>query len=254
MRSPFNRSALAGSVIALGAAFALLGTAQASILYTVNTGTNGNANQSALATFDFSSPGTFSLTLNNTGTVVGIASVLDGFNFSQSGLSSFSLSSIDSAEGLVTCTSSSAKTGSCTEANGGMQPLSEWGVSSTGTSVFMSAGQGLHPYGIINDSANAWVASNGQKGGVTNAEHNPYLEGPVTFTFNVGADSTVPTLWNVQFLFGTEPTTIDGTCASSNECSPPVATPEPGALAIFGAGLLGCALFIHRRRRAARQS
>lgn len=27
-------------------------------------------------------------------------------------------------------------------------------------------------------------------------------------------------------------------------------TPEPGALALFGAGLLGCALFISRRRRA----
>ena len=31
-------------------------------------------------------------------------------------------------------------------------------------------------------------------------------------------------------------------------------TPEPGALAMFGAGLLGCALFINRRRRASRQS
>ena len=33
----------------------------------------------------------------------------------------------------------------------------------------------------------------------------------------------------------------------------PVSTPEPGALAMFAAGLLGCALFINRRRRAARQ-
>ncbi len=33
-----------------------------------------------------------------------------------------------------------------------------------------------------------------------------------------------------------------------------VSAPEPGALAMFGAGLLGCALFINRRRRAARQS
>ena len=30
--------------------------------------------------------------------------------------------------------------------------------------------------------------------------------------------------------------------------------PEPGTLAMFGAGLLGCALFINRRRRASRQS
>ena len=34
----------------------------------------------------------------------------------------------------------------------------------------------------------------------------------------------------------------------------PVSTPEPGALAMFTAGLLGCALFINRRRRVARES
>ena len=33
-----------------------------------------------------------------------------------------------------------------------------------------------------------------------------------------------------------------------------VQAPEPGALAMFAAGLLGCALFINRRRRASRQS
>ena len=32
------------------------------------------------------------------------------------------------------------------------------------------------------------------------------------------------------------------------------ATPEPGALVMFAAGLLGCAVFINRRRRASRQS
>ncbi|MGC8519550.1 MAG: PEP-CTERM sorting domain-containing protein [Steroidobacteraceae bacterium] len=33
-----------------------------------------------------------------------------------------------------------------------------------------------------------------------------------------------------------------------------VQAPEPGALAMFAAGLLGCALFINRRRRASRES
>ena len=35
---------------------------------------------------------------------------------------------------------------------------------------------------------------------------------------------------------------------------PAVSTPEPGALAMFAAGLLGCALFINRRRSASRRS
>ena len=135
--------------------------------------------------------------------------------------------------------------------------MTDWSVTTSGGSVSMNAGQGYKPYGIVNDSADSWVASNGQKGGLTNSQHNPYLEGPVTFTFSVGGDSTLPTLSGFQFLFGTTPDTIDGFCTSDNQCSPnlpPVATPEPGALAMFAAGLLGCALFINRRRRASRQS
>lgn len=43
-------------------------------------------------------------------------------------------------------------------------------------------------------------------------------------------------------------------CVEYSTDSSIVPTPEPGTLAIFGAGLLGCALFINRRRRASRQS
>ena len=56
-------------------------TAAADTIYEFNTGANGNANQSATATFDFSSPTSFTLTLDNTGAIVDIASVLDDFSF-----------------------------------------------------------------------------------------------------------------------------------------------------------------------------
>jgi len=257
MTFSLKRSSLTRGVIAVAAGCALLGTAHAGIMYLAGTGTNGNANQSATATFSFSSPGSFSLILDNTGSVAGIASVLDGFNFNQMGLNGIALTSISSTDGLVTCTSSSATTGSCVDASGGMQTVTDWSVSSSGSAVSMTAGSGLHPYGIVNDSADTWVQNNGKQGGLTNGQHNPYLEGPVTFNFSVGPDSMLPTVTDFQFLFGTTPDVIDGFCTSDNQCSPnlpPVATPEPGALAMFAAGLLGCALFINRRRRASRQS
>ena len=257
MTFAFNRSRLIGTFVALGAGFALLGTARAGIVYSVSTGTNSTASQTATATFDFSAPGAFTLTLDNIGNLNGIASVLDGFNFNQTGLTSLTLTGISSSDGLVTCTSTSAHSGYCTDSNPGAQPLSDWSVSTAGGAVSMSAGNGLHPYGIVNDSADTWVHHHGQQGGLTNAQHNPYLEGPVTFTFGVGPDSMLPTVTDFQFLFGTQPDRIDGVCTSDNQCSPPsvppVETPEPGALAMFAAGLLGCALFLNRRRRASRQ-
>ena len=258
MTFAFNRSTLIGSVVALAAGFALLGTARAGILYSVSTGTNSTPSQTATATFDFAAPGAFTLTLDNIGNLNGIASVLDGFNFNQSGLTSLTLTGISSSDGLATCTSTSARKGSCTDSNPGVQSLADWSVSSTGGAVSMSAGRGRHPYGIVNDSADTWVAAHGKRGGLTNGQHNPYLEGPVTFSFSVGPDSMLPTVTDFRFLFGTTPDVIDGVCTSDNQCSPPsvppVETPEPGALAMFAAGLLGCALFINRRRRASRQS
>lgn len=41
-------------------------------------------------------------------------------------------------------------------------------------------------------------------------------------------------------------------CASYSLDNEIVASPEPGTLALFGAGLLGCAIFVGRRRRASR--
>lgn len=41
-------------------------------------------------------------------------------------------------------------------------------------------------------------------------------------------------------------------CTSFSTDGDITATPEPGTLALFGAGLLGCAIFVGRRRRASR--
>ncbi len=238
-------------IAALAASLAMAGPAFATIVpITFITGTNGNTNQSASATFTFTT-NSFTLALDNTSSIDAITSVLDGFGFNQTGMTNIMLTGITSPDGVVTCTATTSKTGSCSDTSPGSQPTSDWTITASGGSVGMDAGTGLHPYGIVNDTIDTWVANNGKSGGLTNGQHNPYLEGPVSFTFSYSADSSPLSISNVSFLFGTGPDVI---CAQGSTCSPPVSTPEPGALAIFAAGLLGCALFINRRRRAAGRS
>ena len=238
MTSPFKLKAL--SLAAAIACFALAGNASAGPIptYTFTTGANGNSNQQATAIFSFGT-GYLGLTLDNTGDVVNIASVLDGFNFTASNdAGAFLLDTAGTA--VVTCVGNS-----CTDSTIHPQSAIYWSASVAGDSIAMAAGQGYHPYGIVNDSIDSQVSAYGSQGGLTNSQHNPYLEGPVTFNFfwpDASATSP-PSVSNVQFLFGTKPDTVDGT----------VATPEPGALAIFAAGLLGCALFV-RRRLTSRQA
>ncbi len=85
-----------------------------------------------------------------------------------------------------------------------------------------------------------------------------------SFSFMIDNVSLSDFVTNTKnFYFASDICTIvgDGGCMgatgdieSAGYQPPPTETPEPGALAIFGAGLLGCAVFINRRRRAARQS
>ena len=71
-----------------------------------------------------------------------------------------------------------------------------------------------------------------------------FLGGPVTNTIRSYSLTIVDT-------FATNSNSLDPTYSADTTLTQ---APEPGALAMFAAGLLGCALFINRRRRASRQS
>ncbi len=250
MTYSFKRTTL--SLLAVLASIALAGVASAGPITTMtfSTGSNGNSTQQATAIFSFG-PGYLGLTLNNTGNITSISSILDGFNFTASNDGSAMLLAT-AGTAVVTCGDSS-----CTDSTSGIQSASYWSASVAGDSITMVAGQGYHPYGIVNDTINTEVSTfGGKKGGLSNAQHNPYLEGPATFNFlwPMSSVTSVPSVSNVQFLFGTSPSCTDGTDCIDGTFTPPGTVPEPGTLALFGAGLLGFAVFAGRRRRAARRS
>lgn len=74
-------------------------------------------------------------------------------------------------------------------------------------------------------------------------------------SYGTGTTATPYSLTLVdQFTANCSGTGSGSGCVTFSEDNNVTAAPEPGSLAIFGAGLLGCALFVSRRRRASRQS
>jgi len=229
--------------------------AKADVIYQFNTSVNGNSLQSGTATFDFTDANDFTLSLSNTGNVTDIASILDGFEFTENGgVTAISLTAF-SAPSSVNCSTNTCIDGA------GSTDKTLWGVVLSGKTSNLTAGAGgaLHPDGIVNDSVDTNVPKTGN-GGLANAQHNPNFFGPVVFTFQTTGELNIPGITSTTFEFGTQPADIGGTCISSNNCSPPGTTngggggqttvPEPSTIAVLAAGLLGLGYVMHRRRSA----
>jgi hypothetical protein len=249
LKSPLARPILSPAKRASACAFAAALLCASTVLATpiVFTGGTVGGDQGATATFDFTDANTLSLTLENTSNITAITSLLDDFHFDLSGTPlSVSLTG-GLTGGRETCTTSTGKpphvTTCTTDPNTSVSDT--WGVFLTGAHVDMFSNDNKnHPFAIVNGSFETNAVANGSQGGLTNDQHNPVLLGPVRFDIAFTGLTSIPSISNVDFTFGTEPLHIPGTCSLG--CGPLREVPEPGSLVLLAGAAL--ALLALRRR------
>jgi hypothetical protein len=213
--------------------------AQASTIYTFDAhgtaASDGRPNNGS-AVFDFIDLNNLSITIANTAgpsQLAGISSVLDGLQFTLSNIPTTITLTGAKAAGTVKVPDNQSNPVVFNDPLGGITAVGAnpfgWTLQASSGGWLLAAGAGsFKPNGIVNHNIQ-------NLDGLGNAQHNPYLDGPVTFNFTLAGLNAIPQVQGANLYFGTAP--------DVQKASP---VPLPGALMLFGPGLAGLVLL--RRR------
>ena len=219
--------------LAVGIAMSLPAAAT-SFVFT-GTDNQGGVPQNGQATFTINATDLV-ITLENTGgpgQVQDIASELDGINFTltggTAGLDSTMITG-SSPNGTVDCSSGTCVFNSTPATDGPSSNPFLWTLGGTNPFNLLAGSGSFKPNAIVNN--NVAVAD-----GVSNAQHNPLLNGPVTFTIGFTAGTAPTGISGVTFDFGTGPAVVTGNLV-----------PEPAYSSVLLLGILGVGLLLRRRK------
>jgi hypothetical protein len=186
---------------------------------------------------------TITVTLKNTdtATIGGISQTLVGVTWAfdaGNAPGTLTLSTTATAAGAVNCTTSANPCTSATVPSGtfgwGLDAGSGPGsVSVTTPNLFAGDGSGK-PNGIVTTNID------GSSDGLSNAQHNNYLVGPVTFTFTY--TGTVTSIDSANLYFGTS-----GEHQSGGSGTTQSTTPEPASFLLLGTVLVIAGRFTKKK-------
>lgn len=228
--------AIAGVTIAFSAATAATTLSFTMLSYASEPGAISPTDSRPLAataifTFDDTCTADCSLILElaNTETMTGISQGLTDFHFASSSL--LTLAGAD-GQSFADCTATNVNFPQCTFTDAAFDPAS-YGWTLTGLGVYTLAATPLPHNGIVSSAI-----PDASSDGVSNPQHNPWLVGPVDFSFTYSGLFNVD---HIAFSFGTDARlpTIPGCIVNCGSGDPTV--PEPAPLALLGIAALAYA-------------
>ena len=178
-----------------------------------------------------------------------VGQLLSGLSFSINGFTSGTL--LSSSGQLVTVAEDGSPTDGATSTTGWVLQLQPtFDLCDICNNLLTPSKGALAPAGLIIGPDVNGVYSDANGGIAGNSGHNPFVSESATFDLSIAGLTSSDSVSSVLFRFGTKfgKQTSNGVCTSGCGAA---SVPEPGALALFAAGLGSLGFALSRKRRQA---